>query len=61
MKNIILILVLNIGTFSIVNANELTKTNFYYDIQWGHITVGNIDVLLEKKNSGIKLYCDYQL
>ena len=55
MKNIILILVLNIGTFSIVNANELTKTNFYYDIQWGHITVGNINVRLEKKNRGVKL------
>ena len=55
MKNIILIFILNLGTFSIGSANELTKTNFYYDIQWGHITVGNIDVLLEKKNSGIKL------
>ena len=52
---LILILLLHVGTLSIVSADELTKTNFYYDIQWGHIIVGNITVQQEKKNSGIKL------
>jgi len=55
MKYLALILALIIGTPSITVADELTKTDFYYDIQWGHLMIGHISVSLEKKNSSIKL------
>ncbi len=55
MKYLALIVALIIGTPSIAVADELTKTNFYYDIQWGHLIIGHIGVSLERKNSSIKL------
>ena len=55
MKYLALILALIIGTPTIAVADELTKTNFYYDIQWGHLIIGHISVSLERKNSSIKL------
>ena len=55
MKYLVLILGLFIGTSSVVVADELIKTNFYYDIQWGHLIIGHITVSLERKNNSIKL------
>jgi len=55
MKLLALILALIIGSASTGDAGKPTKTNFYYDIQWGHLIIGHISVSLEKKSNSIKL------
>jgi hypothetical protein len=55
MKHLSVIIALTIGIPFIANAEEIAKTSFYYDIQWGNLVIGHIDGSLERKDNSIKL------
>ena len=55
MKYLVLLFVLINGNPSFADMGPLSKKSLNYDIQWGHIVIGQITASLEKKYNGFIL------